>query len=244
MHETYRDLYLARARAAVGAAKASTGITHNGIKGEIREIVLRDLLRPLLPADLAVGTGQIISASGDTSSQQDIVLYDRSILPPVMLDERLGLFPIESVLFAIEIKSVLNATELKNSNAAAEALLRLQLCSGQYDTSDQPLNHNLKRPLYAVFAFDSDLAKSGKTELERYMKLCNEDPKLTSIDGPPIRLLCVVERGLWTWTRGDWKAWPSSYPHEEIIRFIATVMNSYRLIADQRGQPRLGLYVL
>jgi hypothetical protein len=244
MHEAYRDFYLARIQAAIGAAKASTGISHRGMKGEIREILVKDLLRPLLPSDLGVGTGQIISALGETSSQQDIVLYDRRILPPLIFEERMGLFPIESVLFAIEIKSTLTAAELDKSNKAAEALLKFQLQSGRFDTADQPMAHPLRRPVYAVFAFDSDLVPSGKTELERYRELCGSDVTLTRVDGPPVRLVCVVGRGCWTWMRQDWGSWQSTYPLQEVVRFIAIVMNTYREVARDRGEPRLGTYIL
>jgi hypothetical protein len=98
MNTAYRDLILARVQAAIGAARASTGITHSGLKGQLREIVIRDLLRPLLPADVGVGTGLIISSDNQESKEQDILLYDKRILPPVVFEEYRGMFPIESVL--------------------------------------------------------------------------------------------------------------------------------------------------
>ena len=43
MNEVYRDLILARVQAAIGAAKSVTGVKHKGLKGQLREIVIRDL---------------------------------------------------------------------------------------------------------------------------------------------------------------------------------------------------------
>jgi hypothetical protein len=61
MNTVYRDLILSRVEAAVKAAKAVSNITHEGLKGQLREIVIRDLFYPLLPSDVVVGTGEIIS---------------------------------------------------------------------------------------------------------------------------------------------------------------------------------------
>lgn len=244
MHKTYRDFYLARAQSAIAAAKAATDIPHPGLKGEIREILVRDLFRPLLPLDVGVGTGQIVSAFGETSSQQDIVLYDRRILPPILFEERTGLFPIESVLYVIEIKTLLNSTELHRANKAAEQLLKIQFYSGQYDDDDKPLSHNMSRPAYCVFAFGSDLCDGGKTEIERYIELCAADSTLTRIDGPPVRILCVVGRGCWIWRNSAWVPWAEKYPLAEVLRFISVVMNGYRKKALDRGAPRLGAYLL
>ena len=85
MNTVYRDLILARVQAAVGAAKAVTNITHKGLKGQLREIVIRDLFSPLLPSDVGIGTGEIISANNRQSGQQDVVIFDKSILPPILL---------------------------------------------------------------------------------------------------------------------------------------------------------------
>jgi hypothetical protein len=76
----------------------------------------------LLPADLGVGTGFIVATDGRESTQQDVVLYDRSVLPPALYDQEAGLFPIESVLYTIEVKSVLTREELLGAHDAAKAL--------------------------------------------------------------------------------------------------------------------------
>jgi hypothetical protein len=74
-------------------------LQHACEKGRIREILLRSLFRPLLPSDLGIGTGFVVGTAGVVSSQQDVVLYDRSTLPPALFDSELGFFPIESVLY-------------------------------------------------------------------------------------------------------------------------------------------------
>jgi len=113
MNTAYRDLALVRINAAVAAAQAAAKMSHQGLKGQLREIFVRELLRPLLPVYIGLGTGQIITARNKYSPQQDVVVYDTRLLPPFLADPSIGLFPIESVLYSIEVKSKLNATELR-----------------------------------------------------------------------------------------------------------------------------------
>src|SRR3989304_5727458 len=98
MNITYRDLVLARIKGVIEHAKATTTVQHQGLKGTLREILIRDLFRPLLPTDIGVGTGEIISAGGKKSRQQDVVIFDRRILPPILFEDFTGIFPVESVL--------------------------------------------------------------------------------------------------------------------------------------------------
>src|SRR5262245_11761145 len=122
MNKLYRDLILVHAEAAVSGARTAASINHPVLKGELCEIVMRDLLRPLLPADIALGTGVIVTANNIQSPQQDVLLIDRSIVPPVVFEGATGIFPIESVLLAIEIKKKLTARELRTSITNASKL--------------------------------------------------------------------------------------------------------------------------
>ena len=243
MHTIYRNFFLARAQSAVAAARAATGVSHRGVKGEIREILVRDLFRPLLPADMGVGTGEIISHTGGVSTQQDILLYDRRILPPVLFEAGTGLFPIESVLYAIEVKSMLDAGELRSSHEAAMHLITLDVAPGRYDPKNIPIHHLVTKPIYTIFAFATDLSPDGKTEVERYIELIANEKRPQPSDGPPIRAMCVVGRGYWYWANDHWESWKLSYLLEEVLGFIAGVMNTYNSVAATRMEPRLGLYL-
>lgn len=239
MNAIYRDLILARAQAAIGATGAVTGIGHSGLKGQLREIVIRDLLRPLFPANIGLGTGEIITANNQHSQQQDVVVFDKSIVPPILLEGTTGVFPIESVLFAIEIKTVLTATELKSSIESANQLRSLLYLPGEYDSDGKLMQSIVQSVIPAILAFHSDLSESGKTELERFNEIWG-----SSTREPTIQMICVVGRGCWTWRDTDeWHAWPKSYPLEEVVAFIAVMMNSYKQIALSRKAPRLGEYL-
>jgi hypothetical protein len=238
MNKIYRDLTLARVQAAVGAAKAVTGVGHQGLKGQLREIVIRDLLCPLFPSDFGIGTGTIISHNDLQSRQQDVVIFDRSIVPPILLEGSTGFFPIESVIATIEIKSKLTAGEVASSLESAKHLRSLPFLAGEYDANGQPINRILLPAITTILAFSTDLSETGKTEIERF-----EEIRKKTQEEPHIQMVCVVGRGCWTWTQGKWTTWEPSYPQEELITFIAVLMNSYRNIGPSRKEPRIGMYL-
>jgi hypothetical protein len=242
VNPVYRDLILARVQAAIDAARAVTGIGHRGLKGQLREIVIRDLVRPLFPSDIGLGTGEIVAAFDKRpSQQQDVVIFDRSIVPPLLLEGTTGIFPIESVLSTIEIKTKLTALELKSSIDSAKQLLSMEYLPGEYNALDEPIQlaSTVRGLIPAILAFDSDLSQSGKTELERFHEILGG-----STHEPPIHMICVVGRGCWTWRLGEWKPWPRSYLLEEVVVFIAVLMNSYKAIALSRKAPRMGSYLI
>ena len=236
MNTVYRDLILVRVEAAMAGAKAVANIAHPGFKGELREIVIRDLFYPLLPSDVGVGTGVIISADNRQSRQQDVVIFDRRILPPILLEKSRGMFPIESVLYAIEVKSKMTADEIKKSHRSATELIGFRYGSGDYDDFGKRTEHTVKKVISAVLAFDTDLTLEGKNDIDRY-------DDIRGSGNPAIPAICVVGREYWYWSGDKWRTWKRTYRFEEVVGFIAHVINTYRTIAATRKEPRLGRYL-
>jgi hypothetical protein len=234
MHSTYLELARASVASAVGRAHACSGINHTGLKGTLREIVVGDLLRPLLPADVGIGTGNIVSSEGQTSAQHDIIIYDRSILPPMLFAGGAGLFPVESVAYAIEVKSILTASELQSAHDAAVELGTFRYTSGARDHNDEPLPHPYIGVISAIFAFRTDL--TAMTDLERY-------ERLLAGSSPALRSICVAGSGFWDFREArGWTPFPSG-ALDEVVHFVAQVGNSFRRVLDTRGKPRIGLYL-
>jgi hypothetical protein len=236
MNTVYRNLIVGRVQTAVEAAKAVTNVTHTGLKGQLREIVIRDIFRPLLPADVGVATGLIISSDNRQSSEQDVVIFDKRILPPILLEQALGFFPIESVLYAIEVKSKVTAIEMKTSHRSASDVMSFKYQSGDYDEFDKPSDHIVTKVISCVFGFDTDLILGGKDETQRY-------DEIRGSEDAAIKAICVVGRGYWYWHQGSWKTWERRSEFEEVVGFIAGVMNTYRMVAATRKEPRLGRYL-
>jgi hypothetical protein len=201
----YRDIIRARVKSAIEMARVVKKMPHRGTLGEIREILVRELFRPFLPSDIGVGTGQVIDHTGKVSPQTDIILFDRSLAPPIMLNESLGLFPIESCLHVIEIKSTLDLDELRKSHKNA---LKLEALSY---SNQQGLQYAWTR--YLLFAFASDLTESRtakhRNECSRYQELYKDDSCCRKYESgspyPPIRALCVVGKEYGQEENGKWE---------------------------------------
>jgi hypothetical protein len=98
MTSAYENILRTRVKAAVEMARAVNKIPHAETRGKIREILFTELLRPLLPPNIGIGTGQVIDRLGNMSTQMDFILFDRSIAPPLMIDNTLGLYPLDCSL--------------------------------------------------------------------------------------------------------------------------------------------------
>jgi hypothetical protein len=232
IHPTYQDLVVNRASRLVGAAQAVRNIKHSGLRGTLRELVARELLLPLLPPHFLVGSGEIISSYGQTSNQTDIVIADRRILPAMLIDHVSGVFPIESALVTIEVKSTLDATELKKAEVAAAAVA----CFQHAPPVGRGLHTgSIEHVVPYVLAFDSDLSSSGMTEKDRFEKLLAGAP-------PSIKGLCVVGRGFWFHTPNGWTQWANRVPHDEVVGFVVALVNTVERIASTRQQPDMRAY--
>lgn len=234
----YKDLMRSRVESAIRQARAVNGEVHQGLKGEIREILIRELFKPLLPADIGVGTGQIVNKyTKELSHQEDIILFDKSILPPILFNETTGFFPIESVLYTIEVKSTLTASELLKSHLAAKKLNGFDYLPGLKDERGNEKTHPVEKARSVVFALQSDLVENGKSEAQRYKEIYRDE-------GPYLAAICVVDKEYWFEMRGSWVKLPTIDRFDEVLGFLGGIMNTYKNVASSRHNPSLGNYII
>lgn len=237
MNQIFRDLFITRVEAALREARAAAAVQHPGVKGRIREVLISELFRPLLPADVGVGHGQIVSAfDGKTSPEQDIVIYDRRLLPPLLYEGSIGLFPIECCLATVEVKSRLTREELRDADGKAAALHDFQYQSGVRADARGSETLGVERVLSTIFALDTDLSNKGITEIDRYFSLKDRHPEA-------LRALCVVDRGYWFREGSRWKTLPRSFPFAEVAGFIAGMLAAFGRVAATRRAPELVDYL-
>ncbi len=189
--------------AAIEKARLASSVQHHGFAGELREIFLSNLIIPLLPDGYRVGTGKIIDRSGALSQQTDIIIYSRSHFTPLMFDERLGIFPIDSVDYAIEVKSTITHSEIRDSFAKAQKLRSL----------------NGPKVNFVLFGFKSDLT-TPIADLERMLDFQPKD------SFPPISAYCCVGNGYCSHNGTKWDIWTSTERRAEVIGLLIGFANT------------------
>lgn len=234
----YQALLRGKVASAIAEARGAAGVTHQAMKGSVLEILLSKLFRPLLPSDIGVGTGQIIDSFGNPPSHQiDIVIYNKEILPPVLVNDSIGIFPIESVLYTIEVKTTLNSTELSTTHVSAKNINETyKYLPGKLDKDGNRINHSISKPRAVVFALNTDLSQNGMSEAKRYMNFYKNDRSYLSA-------ICVVGREYSYENNDCWVSMRNPEEYDEVLNLIAGITNTYRSVSDSRGFPLLGHYV-
>lgn len=204
------------------ADSLANGMAHPGIEGQIREIAARDCVEPFLTQSYQCSTGKIIDTRQLQSDQIDLIVYHRKVAPPILIDRNLGLFPVECVRYAFEIKTTLTADGIRDANRKFRSVSRL--VSFPCKQADGTVKGGAM-PATVLFAFGSDISGS---EIERYQRHTDEKD-------PPCTVLCVLGKGYWFYhNEAGWlgrEAAADQPQYIEFCMFIAGLMNS--LAADE-----------
>ena len=171
----------------------------------------------MLPAGFEIGTGKIVNRIGEQSAEIDLVIHNRSVLPPIMYGQREGIFPVESSYYAIEVKSTITATTVRDAVANGRTVIDLTEIERQ-----DGQRSNRSPTVLVLFGFSSDLTEST-TELERY---ATYDPQWQH--DPVLKAICVVGRGYWYHRAMDdgWAFHAPSEQYDEVIDFVAGIVNT------------------
>lgn len=242
-HDLFRAEFVTRVRSALARADEIARVNHHGLAGRAREVFVKDLLRPVLPPYVELGSGKIADSEGRLSRETDVVIYSAATLPPLLLETGFGIYPAEACIYAIEVKSTLTADELRDAIGKHRDLRKLRYLPSAMSETFHAVGAPSRPVIPALFAFRSDLAPGGKEELARYRELDEE-----ADTSPAIPVFCVAGRGYW-WFKPSEPAekWINHLPseeHEEVIDFIGGVANT---VPDQiffKGRPRFGNYII
>jgi hypothetical protein len=210
-------------------------------------------MMPFLPSFVGVGTGKIIDSEQGQSAECDVVIYDRDVVPPLLLGQREALFPIESVLYSIEVKTTLNVAELRDATAKAKRVRELKNCPPRYperqgyDTVLRIHRDSLRpAPVCCLFAFGTSIKGKRKTDLQRYQEIVDN----TDNEGIPyISSLCVVGHAHYFFGKksesGD--SWHTSHADSnsgEVLMFLAGLLDTIPETRLRRGYPAWSNYVI
>jgi hypothetical protein len=219
-------------------------VDHSGLKGRIREIITEKLLKPILPPGVETGYGKIIDSQGNQSAETDIIIYSRLTLPPLIYGHSTGLFPVEACIYSIEVKSLLNATEIQDTLKKVRRLKSLRYLNSFYPLNFiKPIGPPSSFVIPALFAFGSDLSDDGISEIERYRKY---DPNADT--APLVPVICIPRKGYWWFNNNEPdKQWFHHQPNQdfdEIVDFIGGLANTIPIEIIKKGQPSYGNYII
>ena len=100
---------------------------NTGDIGDVREDAMSIFLRERLPTRFAVANGEVVDTRGYQSGQTDILIYDRGSAAPLLTGvQDTVLLPAEALLATVEVKTTLNAAEIKRSVKGVKKLHELR----------------------------------------------------------------------------------------------------------------------
>lgn len=145
--EQFKDDYINLSR-QIFVNKEGT-LIHPGEFGMYREKIIKEFLSPFLPARLAIGSGFIITAENNISTQCDIIIYDREYTPVIENGEQ-RFFPVECVVGVIEVKSKLTKSDFKKALIKLSEIkkLRNDIGNNPYIFKDYKGNENFSAKLH------------------------------------------------------------------------------------------------
>jgi hypothetical protein len=141
-------------------------LAHSGDKGALVEEVFRGFLQKYLPRRLAVGHGGIVDLKGQRSRQTDVVIVSEDH-PFTFTPDLPGLFFIEGVCGAGEVKTTLTASELDKALESSAQFKRLEMRPGQgtmASSNPSDLERFYKCPPWFLLAFESQVTLAAIAE--------------------------------------------------------------------------------
>ena len=196
----------------------TTQIEHRELKGRAREIVMKHFLKKYLPPALGVESGEIISSGGGVSKQMDIIIFDKFRCPILLREDEVHMFPVESVYAVIEVKSLLDSSELEDGIKKIKSVK--ELSKAGYVKQEGELIHTTN--LYGkefeyfptlgfVFACDSI-----KIDMLR-QKLNGKNSEMSIELEHRIDSICILNKGVITNRTKDGKISHTPEPESKLV---------------------------
>jgi len=217
-------------------------LEHGLTNGELKEIFVSKVLSHFLPSQYDLGSGVIINKDGQQSNQTDIIVYDKRFLPPFIKEQHIGVYPVESVLATIEVKSKLNKTGKEGLTQIEKKAAKLcdKICEKTLLKHINKYQH-LKYPLCTAIGFNkvSGLSdENAKNWLQANLKY--------------IKGICFINYFCWfNMKEKGWEGRKVDETNEETKRFIAVLFDNiwrrgeekFRLLAYEKDRDWLSYYI-
>ena len=207
-------------RNLVEQGRSMGALKHKLTQGELKELRISEVLKPFLTSQFNIGNGLIVNRDGKESRQTDIIIYDNRIIPPVVEKQGKGVYPVESIVATISIRTTLGGDDVLEAEDAAAYLSR-NVVAGY--AREFP-------PLYAAFGYSGGI--EGLSDQERGEAWLHQHIEF-------LFDICIAGRYCWArvgakrqWSLGE----DPSGRYNETKRFLALLLDNIRTRAEARYQ--------
>jgi hypothetical protein len=144
-------------------------ISHSGEKGGETEEKVREFLNGHMPKRFHATKGFVIDADNQMSDHQDVIIYDEQSSPVYKYDGSNQIVSADAVAAIIEVKAVLNKSQLQEAFAKVEEVKRLRKRPiGEMDQRATASDMTTTGTLGIILGFGSDIS------LEKLAEHCIE----------------------------------------------------------------------
>ena len=124
-------------------------LIHPAEYGMYKERTLKELTKFILPVKYEITDGYVINSFDETSTQCDLILYDKINTPLIEYGDRFQFIPAESVVAIGEVKSVLTKNDFIKT--AIKLAKNKKLCKPSEHYCE--INNGYNEELFAPFSF-------------------------------------------------------------------------------------------
>jgi hypothetical protein len=196
---------------------SALSLNHKLTQGELTELFITNVLSLFLTKQFDTGTGVIISSKQEESDQTDIIIYDNRILPPFIKESHIGVYPAESIVGVISVRSQLDGTVIKKTERSFKKLHeKIYNPASRLYGSDRCME-----PICAIVGlYWKNNAKQNFLTRETGKRWLENNIKYSDA-------ICLIENFSWL-KINQWVKSRDEENFEETKRFIAVFLDSLR----------------
>ncbi|MFQ5957277.1 MAG: DUF6602 domain-containing protein [Candidatus Brocadiales bacterium] len=109
-----------------GCRQIYARVDYRVARGELRDYITKEFLRKYTPEVYGIKRGFIITSDGNSSYEQDIIIYDKTKTPILSQQGNSQVIPVEGVYITTEVRSTLTFEDLERSIEDIEKIKKLK----------------------------------------------------------------------------------------------------------------------
>lgn len=142
-------------------------IGHQGTKGTENELALARIVERLVPSRFGVGSGLVVDHHGNSSAQMDLIVFDRGNESTLFAQTNQVLYPVETVLLCVEVKTSLTKTEIDDARKKKKSL--------------EVLESKRSKPAFALFGYRGGITAKAIVDNLQAESIIGSSPDMTVV---------------------------------------------------------------